>query len=132
MSIIKAYHTTSTKHRDAILTQGLIPQARKRGLITYEPRIFFSKKRNDVSTMDFINQWDFIDVWEVQIEESLLKKDTISHLDYHVYSEQPIPTNKLKLITHVPYDDFFDKESWWSIIKRKISEFFSAQSQPLN
>lgn len=59
---VKLYHTTSAWNRDSILKHGLMPKATSRPIISYPPRIFFSMRKDDIITRDFINQWDNVDM----------------------------------------------------------------------
>ena len=97
--MLKLYHTTKRKNRESILEKGLIPFAKNGSLIKYPPRIFLTKIKDDIATMDFLNQWDDIDIWEVRVDKSKIKKDMFSHLNYHYYIEEPI---KAKLVKHIP------------------------------
>jgi hypothetical protein len=126
---IKLYHISPKKNRDSILKYGLLPKQKSDGHITYEPRIFFSKKKTDISVMDFLNQWDNVDVWEVKIDEDLIKKDTNSHLGYHFFTEKPISVKNLRLSAHI--NAHAEIENYKLPIKSKIKSllnvFFAVQ-----
>lgn len=98
---MKLYHTTPRKNRESILKFGLIPKFKEGEVISYEPRIFFSKKKNDIIVRDFINYWSDVDIWQVELYLHQIKKDLFSDVDYHYYTNEPIAPENVKLVKHI-------------------------------
>lgn len=110
-SKIKVYHTSPTRNRASILKHGLLPASKINNYkLNYPPRTFLSNTKKDIATMDFINCWDDIDIWEVSLTPNLLKKDEFSHLPYHYYVEFAIPPKSLKLAMHIPPSKYEQKQ----------------------
>ncbi len=102
-STITLYHTSRTLNRTSILAQGLLPKEKLNGsIINYPPRLFFSTRFNDIATMDFIEQWDDVDIWKVKLPVHKLTRDRFFHLSYHYYTEEPIAPEDVKLALHIP------------------------------
>ena len=104
------YHTTRRRHRESILEKGLLPHAYNGEIISYEPRVFLTAKKDDIYTKDFINQWDDIDIWKVKVPKEKIQIDTFSDIKYHYYVTDSIPTENIKLAKHIPLQIISDKE----------------------
>lgn len=95
--VVLVYHTTPTKNRQSILDNGLQARGKTMGSFKYEPVVFVSTLPNDIATLDFLAQYEDIDIWEFKIEEAELKKDLNSHVENHYFIEHAIKKENLKL-----------------------------------
>ena len=63
------------------------------------------------------NQWDDVDVWEVQLPKTKLKQDNFSHCKHHFFMNEPIPSSQIKLVHHIPvYPEDYTAKSKKEII----------------
>ena len=103
------YHTTRRINRESILEKGLLAVSRDGTLLKYPPRVYLTKVKDDIHTMDFLNQWDDIDIWKVKVDEKLIFPDRFSHLPFHYYVNESIPVENIKLAKHLPLQIITDK-----------------------
>ena len=92
---ITVYHFSHVLRRDSILKRGLLPKEHLGGILTYDPRIFITKKI-DVHAFDYTT-YENVDIWSFEVNESELIKDNVSDSKNHFYIERKVDIKDLRL-----------------------------------
>ena len=85
---MKVYHITYPSNRQSILENGLIPKkSEKYSYLNCEPGIFvfIPKTHSDILVAFYHTRDENMDIWEVDIDASELKKDDKSEAENHFW-----------------------------------------------
>ena len=117
LEVVQLFHVTHMRHRESILTYGLLPVEMPVttivGFRTYGPRIYVSTIYSDLP-FGYVGNTN-LDVWTFFLPSHKLIPDEIQCSGNHYYIEESVPWYKLYL--HGTITDIIEKwyELYWGL-----------------